>query len=418
MSGVMSDTRQALFAMFQAGVDAADPSVAVTDALADRPIAKVSGRIILVAVGKAAHGMLNAARAHLPSGTDVQALAVTNYENHREVPGVACFAAGHPVPDDAGLAAGKAVKAALAGAGANDLVIALISGGGSALLPGPVDGISLEDKAEVNRLLLASGADITETNIVRQSLSDFKGGGLLALALPAPLRSLILSDVIGDDLRVIASGPTIGPISDRAGAVEVLKSLGVFDDLPIAVRHVLATEAKTETLPKPDAALVGSNAISLQAMARAATLPAILSEAPLIGNVKAAASRILDEAQALPKGAALLFGGETTVTLTGGGMGGRNQELALRVALEAEKRGISDEWMFLSGGTDGRDGPTDAAGAIVDHTSLTRMRGAGADPAKHLAESDSYHALKASGDLLMTDATGTNVADLQIFTKL
>ena len=419
----MTDAQQALRAeltrMFMAGVAAADPEAAVANALRSAPLPEpAGGRLILLAIGKAAHGMLKAARAQVADGVEPVCLAVTNYENHIELPGVQCFAAGHPVPDENGLRAAAAVARIVADAGEKDHIVALISGGGSALLPAPVAGITLADKAAVNRLLLASGADIEETNIVRQALSALKGGGLLRLAAPAQLRSLILSDVVGDDLRVIASGPTIGPISDRAGARAVLARLGVWDRIPQTARDVLMHDLPQTPLPAADARLIGSNAISVAAMAQAAERDAVQVVAPLTGLVNDAAQTVLDAARIVRPGTALLFGGETTVILTGDGRGGRNQELALRLALLAEERGGGGDWMFLSGGTDGRDGPTDAAGAIVDQTTLARMRAAGVDPVAHLANSDSYAALSASRDLLMTGATGTNVADLQIFLKL
>ncbi|WP_127559822.1 glycerate kinase type-2 family protein [Nioella ostreopsis] len=408
--------RSELTELFLAGVAAADPVGAVAQALTARPV-KVpdGGTLILLAVGKAANGMMEAARSAVPEGVPTRCLIVTNYENHRDIAGVACYGAGHPVPDGNGVIAGLAVEKLLREAGARDMVLALISGGGSALLPGPVKGLTLADKAEVNRLLLASGADIEETNIVRQALSRFKGGGLLRLAAHAPVRSLILSDVVGDDLRVIASGPTVGPIADLATARDVAHRLGIWEQMPGAAREALAREAARDPLPDPDATLVGSNAISVTAMAAAAGRPVRVVEAPLIGSVTKAAAQVLDLAASTPSGTALLFGGETTVILTGNGRGGRNQELALRVALLAEERGLPGDWLFLSGGTDGRDGPTDAAGAIVDCQSLSRMRAAGADPRALLANSDSHAALAASADLLITGATGTNVADLQIF---
>ena len=418
----MTDAKKALRAeltgMFLAGVAAADPEAAVANALRSAPLPEpADGRLILLAIGKAAHGMLKAARAHVAYGVEPVCLAVTNYENHIELPGVQCFAAGHPVPDENGLRAAAAVARIVAEAGEGDHIVALISGGGSALLPAPVDGISLADKAAVNRLLLASGADIEDTNIVRQALSKLKGGGLLRMAAPARLRSLILSDVVGDDLRVIASGPTIAPISDRAGARSVLARLGVWDRIPAAAKTVLLQDLPQNPPPPADAALVGSNAISLSAMARAADRDAVRIDTPLTGLVSDAAHTVLEAARRVHPGTALLLGGETTVILTGDGRGGRNQELALRVALLIEDQGFDGDWMFLSGGTDGRDGPTDAAGAIVDQTTLGRMRAAGADPAALLENSDSYAALSASGDLLMTGATGTNVADLQIFLR-
>jgi hydroxypyruvate reductase len=408
--------RSELTELFLAGVAAADPVGAVASALKAHPVdVPDGGTLILLAVGKAANRMMEAARSAVPDGVPTRCLIVTNYENHRDIAGVACYGAGHPVPDGNGVVAGLAVEKLLREAGARDMVLALISGGGSALLPGPVKGLTLADKAEVNRLLLVSGADIQETNIVRQALSRFKGGGLLRLAAPAPVRSLILSDVVGDDPRVIASGPTVGPIADLATARDVAHRLGIWEQMPGAAREAMAREAARDPLPDPDAALVGSNTISVTAMAAAAGRPVRVVEAPLIGSVTKAAEQVLTLAATTPPGTALLFGGETTVILTGNGRGGRNQELALRVALLAEERGLPGDWLFLSGGTDGRDGPTDAAGAIVDGQSLSRMRAAGADPRALLANSDSHAALAASGDLLITGATGTNVADLQIF---
>lgn len=408
--------RSELTDLFLAGVAAADPVRAVAEALKARPVeVPEGGTLILLAIGKAANGMMQAARSAVPEGVPTRCLIVTNYENHRDIAGVACYGAGHPVPDGNGVIAGLAVEKLLREASARDVVLALISGGGSALLPGPVEGVTLADKAEVNRLLLASGADIEETNIVRQALSRLKGGGLLRLASPAPVRSLILSDVVGDDLRVIASGPTVGPIADLATARDVAHRLGIWEQMPEAARAALERVEARDPLPDPDAALVGSNAISVTAMAAAAGRPVRVVEAPLIGPVTKAAEQVLDLAASTPPGTALLFGGETTVVLSGTGRGGRNQELALRVALLAEERGLSGDWLFLSGGTDGRDGPTDAAGAIVDGQSLSRMRAAGVDPRALLANSDSQAALAASGDLLITGATGTNVADLQIF---
>ena len=412
------DLRSELIRLFMAGVAAADPERAVAEALAARPVElPKNGTLILIAIGKAAHGMMQAARDSLPDGARTGCIVVTNYENHRDVAGVAAYAAGHPVPDGRGVIAALAVEKLLRGAGEGDAVLALVSGGGSALLPAPVEGVTLADKAEVNRLLLATGADITETNILRQALSRLKGGGMLALAKPAPLRSLILSDVVGDDLRVIASGPTVGPITDQGTAEDVARRLGIWQKLPEAARAALTRNAPTADLPPPDATLIGSNGQSLAAMARAATRPVRMIDRPLTGPVEQAAETVLDLATATPPGTALLLGGETTVMIRGDGRGGRNQELALRVALLAEARGVKPRWHFLSGGTDGRDGPTEAAGAIVDDTCLARMRAAGAEPEALLANSDSHAALSASGDLLTVGATGTNVADLQVFLR-
>lgn len=406
MTDTTADLRARARHLFAAGVAAADPEAAVARALDRTPLAvPPGGRLVIVAVGKAALGM---ARAAMARSGPAQVLAVTNYENAGALPGATVIAAGHPVPDANGAAAAQAVEALVAGLGPEDRVLALISGGGSALLPAPAAGLSLEDKAEVNRLLLASGAEIDEMNLVRQQLSRLKGGGLLRAAAPARVTALLLSDVIGDDLRVIASGPTVVPIGTRADARAALEARGLWPRLPGPVRAHLSAEVAAPALPEADNRLVGSNALSVAAMAAEAP-EAHVAAAPLVGDVGDAAGKIA----ALGSGWSLI-GGETTVVLRGEGLGGRNQELALRVALLAEREGWAPGWVFLSGGTDGRDGPTEAAGGIVDAGTLGRIRAAGLDPAALLAENDSHRALGAAGDLLVTGATGTNVADLQI----
>ena len=397
--------------LFKAGISAADPGSAVRQSLKNTPVTFGAGNIHVVAVGKAAIGMTQAALACLPEVSDT--LVVTNPENAIELAGATVFASGHPVPDETGLKAGQAVAAVLDQAGAEDTIIALISGGGSALLPAPVEGVSLDDKAEVSRLLLGAGIDIHGMNLVRQQLSRLKGGGFLQLASPAKVVALILSDVVGDDLSVIASGPTVAPIGDRPAAVQLLKNAGIWLHMPQSVRHHLSQTLVPATEADPaENRLVGSNAKSVAAMAACAP-DAHVYHTPLEGDVAEAADIIV----AQHGRGTWLFGGETTVRLTGTGLGGRNQELALRVALLAEELGWGDDWVFLSGGTDGRDGPTDAAGGLVDGGTLAGMRAAGIDPRAYLANNDSYHALQSSGDLLLTGGTGTNVADLQVLIR-
>jgi hydroxypyruvate reductase len=391
--------------LFRAGVAAADPAAAVARALSG--FARPPGRLVLVAFGKAAVRM---AAAAMPLVRPDAAIVVTTDENAAPVPGARVFAAGHPMPDARGLAAARAVIAAAAGLGAEDALLALVSGGGSALLPAPVAGVSLEDMAAVNRLLLASGAPIGAVNLVRQNLCRLKGGGLARLAAPARVTALILSDVIGDDLRAVASGPTAAPLGDAAAAAAVLRAQGLWDAVPAAVRAHLAAAPPAPPVPAADNRLIGSNALSLAAMAAAAPGARVIA-APLVGDVAAAAARIRAEARP----GITLWGGETTVTLRGTGRGGRNQELALRLALLAAAAGDWPAgWAFLSAGTDGRDGPTGAAGGLVDAGSLVRMRAAGIDPAARLADNDSHAALAAAGDLIVTGGTGTNVADLQV----
>lgn len=398
--------------LFNAAVKAADPALALRPHLVDLPT--ISGRYILVSVGKAACAMMEEAIANLPKGEEFEAIAVTNYENARELENCTVMSAGHPVPDENGAKAGQAVISLLQTTCEEDSVLVLVSGGGSALLPAPVEGVSLADKAEVSRVLLGAGVDITEMNLVRQQLSKLKGGGMARLASPAKLRGYILSDVIGDDLRAIASGPTVAPIGTRADACALLQSLNVFEEMPNSVRSHL-----TDTSPEPESVkseniLIGSNGQSLQAMVAESKGGVIVNDS-LIGDVEDAAEFILQSVRNNPADT-LIFGGETTVKIRGDGRGGRNQELALRVAMLAEHEDLGD-WVFLSGGTDGRDGPTDAAGGLVDKNTPQRIRDAGEDPIALLENNDSYAALKAAGDLLITEATGTNVADVQVFLR-
>jgi len=396
----MIDARTTARMIFDAGVAAADPYAATL-----RNLAYVPDPALIVAVGKAAMRMAEAALERFPS---VPCLVVTNYENAGDLVGAQVMAAGHPVPDENGAAAGQAVLGALQAAGGP--VLALISGGGSALLPAPVAGVSLADKAAVNTALLGAGLDIVQMNLVRQQLSQIKGGGMLRAAAPQTVTALILSDVVGDELSAIASGPTVPPLGTPAQARGILERAGIWDGLPASVKTHLTRDVAAAALPKATNILIGSNAQSVDAMLGAAP-PAVVLE-PIEGDVGDAAKLICDQAGP----GVTLWGGETTVILRGSGRGGRNQELALRIAIEADKRGWTD-WVCLQGGSDGRDGPTDAAGGLVDQGTLTRIAGADGDLTALLANNDSYAALGLAGDLLMTDATGTNVADLGILIR-
>jgi len=408
------DLRAEALRLFQAAVAAADPAGALRRAFQTHPAPPPpqGGSYVVIAVGKAAVPMAETVLAVL-QGAPVRALVVTNYENARPVAGATVMAAGHPEPDENGAAAGEAVANLLLTAGERDRVIALISGGGSALLPAPAPGLTLADKVAVNRLLLASGFEITEINLIRQQLSRLKGGGMLRLAAPAPVTGYILSDVIGDDLRAIASGPTVAPLGSRADASRLLEGRRVWADLPLAVRaHLEAPDEARALVPQATNHLIGSNRASLAAALVAYGAGARIVSDRLVGDVAAAAAEIVAAAQAPGTSTCLIFGGETTVTLRGTGRGGRNQELALRVAMAMPELGR--DWAFLSGGTDGRDGPTEAAGGIVDAGTVGRIRAGGGDPVALLAGNDSNRALGPAGDLLVTGATGTNVADVQI----
>lgn len=407
-----NDLRKQALDLFQVAVKAADPAGAVARALQAEPIAPFTGKLVVLALGKAACAMMEEALRHLPPPT--RAIAVTNAENARDVDGVDMMIGEHPVPSSGSAAAGAALLDAVAGLGPEDQVLALISGGGSALAIAPVAGISLEEKQKANGVLLGSGLDINQMNLVRQCLSRIKGGGLLAAANPAQLRALILSDVIGDDLRVVASGPTVGRVGTAAQAREVLHKAGVWNDMPEAVRLHLEQDSEVEPVRAARNRIVGSNRVSLDAMAAACSAARIVAD-DLTGDVVDAAARILQAMKASDGAQTLIFGGETTVRIKGDGLGGRNQELALRVALGAQH--LDGDWVFLSGGTDGRDGPTDAAGGLVDRGTIKRMQAAGLDPQAILDNNDSYHGLQAAGDLLTVGGTGTNVADVQLFLR-
>jgi hydroxypyruvate reductase len=441
-------SRKDALSIFQAGVAAADPYQAVKRCLfaddqqleillnlddkTQKPTGKWS-KVHLIAFGKAACAMANAAQEIIPVHLLADfGIAVTNYENVTAIDNVEVIGASHPLPDKAGLYAAKKCAERISRAQKNELVLVLVSGGGSALIPYPVDSITLQEKIATTDLLLACGATINQINCVRKHLSQLKGGGLARLAVPADLHALILSDVSGDDLSAIASGPTVPDPSTFDDAIAVFTSKGIWDKVPANVQQHLEQGklGKVPETPKPgDNAfkntthtLIGSNAISVNSALKTCALlgyEAQLYNAHLCGEARNEAEKWVRYAKHLiddgiDKPLALLAGGETTVTLKGNGRGGRNQEMALAFAIAAQQHGLTGYWTFLSGGTDGRDGPTDAAGGIVDQDTIKRMIQAGIDPVAMLGNNDSYTALKSSQDLLDTGATGTNVADLQV----
>lgn len=425
--------RQQAQRIFQAGVMAADPYAAVTHYLLQDFHAPLWSKVHLIAFGKAACAMADAAQAVIPPHLLTGAkLAVTNYENVQAVNHVEVIGAGHPLPDAKGLAAAQRIIEQVAAAQSGELVLVLVSGGGSALLPAPHPSITLTEKSQTTALLLRSGATINEINCVRKHLSTLKGGGLARLAVPAHLHALILSDVLGDDLSTIASGSTVADNTTFADAINVLKTYAIWDKVPTNVQTLLLKGVAGDILETPKSedplfklishTLVGSNIISVNAAIKAAQAEHFdvqLYNDCLQGEARLAAEQLAQTAKqllqtGLTKPTALIAGGETTVTLTGNGRGGRNQEFALAFAVAAERLDLPPCWTFLSGGTDGRDGPTDAAGGLVDGFTLARLKAAGVDAHALLENNDSYNALLKSHDLLMTGATGTNVADLQI----
>jgi glycerate 2-kinase len=340
--------------------------------------------------------------------------------------------ASHPVPDNRGLRGTNEILPLVEQTDENDLIICLISGGGSALLVSPSDGITLQDKQEVTRQLLACGATIHEINAVRKHLSKAKGGGLALLAYPATMVSLILSDVIGDNLDVIASGPTVPDSSTFDQAAAVLHRHGIWDQIPAPVIERLEKGMAGEVAetPKPGDAvfqrchweLVGTNFQALEAAHHEATrlgYRTLILSTGIEGETRevakalaAVAKEVIRSGNPVPPPACLLSGGETTVTLRGSGLGGRNQEFVLASALALEG---FECVVAMSGGTDGTDGPTDAAGAIADGRTATFARAKDLDPEDHLQRNDAYPFFKTLGDLVITGPTRTNVMDVRIF---
>lgn len=388
-------------------------------------------RVFLIAAGKAALEMAAAVEeivgARLTSG-----IAVTKRGHSKSRLHVArAFAAGHPIPDRAGVEASLAVRDLLKELNARDLLLVAISGGASALLPAPAEPVTLGAKQQTTDLLLRSGANIGELNTVRKHLSFLKGGRLAALAYPATVVGLLLSDVIGDAVDVIGSGPTAADASTFADAIAVLEKFSLADRVPRVVRNHLEAGARGEIAetPKPRDPLfenvhnivIGSNRLALEAAAQQAKKlgfrTMILSstmqgEAREVARVHAEILReIVSSGHPIAPPACILSGGETTVTVRGDGKGGRNQEFALAAALAIA--GLN-RVLLLSAGTDGSDGPTDAAGAIATGDTVVRARRLGLDAAQHLAVNDSYVFLDALGDLIKTGPTGTNVMDVHL----
>jgi hydroxypyruvate reductase len=334
------------------------------------------------------------------------------------------YPAAHPLPNERNLFGASAIASAVEEAAVFDLVVCLISGGGSAHLTLPVEGLSLDDLRGVTQALLLGGAPIEDLNAVRKHCERLKGGGLARLAAPAPVWALILSDVVGDRLDVIASGPTSPDPTTYADALAVLDRYDARDASPAVTAHLEAgvQGAVPETIKAGDDVLIGvfntiigTNRLAVDAAADAARelgFAVQIVETPLTGEAGPAArtvSRPVTQG-ATPEGPlAMLYGGETTVTVRGDGLGGRNQELALAAALEIE--GLAGV-VVASFATDGIDGPTDAAGAIATGETVQRARDKGLDPYEYLANNDSHTFFAALGDLITTGPTGTNVNDL------
>jgi hydroxypyruvate reductase len=410
--------RKFLRELFAAAIAAADPARVVPPHLPPRP----KGRTIVLGAGKASAAMAKAVEDNWPG--PLSGLVVTRYGHGVPCERITIVEAAHPVPDRHGEDAALRILELAASAGPDDLVLCLISGGGSALLALPADGITLADKQAVNRALLASGAAIGEMNTVRKHLSAIKGGRLAAAASPASLTALAISDVPGDDLSIIASGPTVADPSTFADARAILARYAITP--PDAVARRLA-EAEDET-PKPgderlshaSTVIVASPLASLEAaagVARAANVtPLILGdalegEARELGRAMAGIARSARlHGQPVEPPAVLISGGETTVTVRGKGKGGRNAEFLAGLAIALDRApGI----FALAGDTDGIDGSEENAGAIATPDTLSRARGLGLDARASLAANDCWSLFNALGDLVTTGPTLTNVNDFR-----
>jgi len=446
-AGVSAILRKDALSIFQQGIAAADPYQAIKNCLTlsdnkieialdlndctQKRIGQWS-KVYIIAFGKAACGMAQAAVDIIPAHlTAEKPIVITNIENIQHLKNIDVLGTGHPIPDTAGIDAAKRVVDQLKNTKTGELVLTLISGGGSALLPYPATGISLKDKQQATDLLLASGTAIEQINCVRKHLSQLKGGQLAELAMPADLHSFILSDVIGDDLSSIASGPTVADKTTFSDAINILTSNEIWDKIPPSVKNYLqkGAQGQAKETPKANAdcfkntshTLVASNKISLSQSVNTAnklSYKSVVFSSALCGEARDIAEQLVLAAKHIENSqnnaTALLAGGESTVTIKGTGLGGRNQEMALAFAIAAEKHKLTSHWAFLSGGTDGRDGPTDASGGLVDSNTLNRIKQGKISPDNLLDNNDSYSALKESQDLVITGATGTNVADLQI----
>lgn len=412
----MRSIRDAL-KIFRAGVAAADPAAAVLP-----HVAKIRAkRVWVVGAGKATARMAWAVERQL--GSSIVGGLINVKDGHTaKLRRIEINECSHPVPDERGVEGARRIAEICKNASRGDLVLCLISGGASALMPFPAPGISLAEKQETTKLLLACGANIHELNCVRKHISALKGGQLARLASPAKVIALILSDVIGDDLDVIGSGPTVPDSSTAEDARKILQRYGIWQRIPASVRARLESKAET---PKPgDPAfssvqniIVGSNRIAAEACARKARelgyRTTILSttidgETRDVARVHAAIAReMVTAGRPLKAPACVISGGETTVTLRGDGKGGRNQEFALAAGLAIA--GLS-RTIVLSAGTDGTDGPTDAAGAWVTGETVLKVPGA----SDALERNDSYEYFARTGTLLKTGPTGTNVMDLHL----
>ncbi|MFA5353880.1 MAG: glycerate kinase [Thermodesulfovibrionales bacterium] len=418
-------------AIFSAALEAADP-YGLTRLQAERIVRAGEGKkIVVTGFGKAAYAMAQAVEelaGNLISGGII--IAKYGHGGREKIGRIRVREAGHPIPDDKGVKATEELIRTIKASPPDSPCICLISGGGSSLLASPWEGISLQEKQRITAILLRAGADVTELNTVRKHISRVKGGRLAEIAFPRPVLSLILSDVIGNRLDVIASGPTAPDSTGHKDAWDVLRKFNLLEKAPLSVVSILdkGMEGRIPETPKGDSPvfqavenlIIGSNSQAMEkARLRAESMGFItdLTPEPVTGEAREAGRKIAQQALRLKKEKGegpplcIISGGETTVTVTGNGKGGRNTELALAFAMEiGEAEGIT----LLSAGTDGTDGPTDAAGAVVDKGTMQAAKARGLDPLEYLRNNDSYSFFREINGLVITGPTGTNVMDIQI----
>jgi hydroxypyruvate reductase len=435
----VSELRQHARQIWEAALLTANPSTSLHNAIqvsngtlsvAGR-LVPLEGRLIVVGAGKAAARMAQVveeiAGNHISGG-----LVVTKYGHGLDLKRIRLVEAGHPIPDENGVRAVRDTETLLSGLTSKDVVLSLISGGGSALWPAPAKGITLEEKQQMTQMLLRAGATIQELNGVRKHLSAIKGGQLARWASPAPVISLIMSDVIGDPLDFIASGPTAPDTTSFNDALSTIRKYGVQPAPAILKRLEDGVRGQVPENPKPgdpifrhvENLIIANNRLlvgSASKKAKELGFNTMILGTELEGEAKEAARflsvigrEVMRSGNPVRPPACILAAGETTVTVRGNGLGGRNQEMALAWAIAAAAQLDLANTCFASVATDGTDGPTDAAGGIVDPLSCSRAVQLGLNPSKFLEENDSYHFLKETGDLIVTGPTQTNLMDIQI----
>jgi len=424
----------------ESALNAVDPrQIIESRVLLKKSVLKVNGysfdlkkfrNVYVVGGGKASGSMAEALEQVLGKHVTAGSVNIPCGIKHK-TKNISLHEASHPIPDHSGVEGTQHILQMVERAKKDDLIICLISGGGSSLMPLPRGEISITDKREITEALLKSGATINEINTVRKHISDFKGGWLAKRAYPATILNLILSDVVGDPLDFIASGPTVPDSTTFSEAIKVLKKYGLWDNAPTSIKRVLSDGEKGQIPETPKAndkafkrvynIVVGNNRFASLAACeflKSAKLNTLLLTSTIEGEAKdvgvtlaSIAREVSVSGNPVPKPAGIVAGGETTVTVTGNGLGGRNQEIALAATLEL---GEADGLVVASLSTDGVDGPTDAAGAITDGKTLVRAKEAGLNAEEFLAENNSYNFFSKLGDLIFTGPTGTNVNDISV----